>query len=148
MTQRDVPAPAPATSAATAAASSPKCRTLIVEHDPVSLRALAMVLRGAGFGPLTAATLADAMAKLDILASGAPGPRCVLLDLMLPDGCGTTLLQSIRDRQLRIRAAVVTKADGSLLLQRARSLGADDVFQKPLDPANVLAWLEASVAAE
>jgi CheY-like chemotaxis protein len=137
MTQPDIPAPAHAT-----ATSPPKCRTLIVEHDPVSLRALAMVLRGAGHAPLTAATLIDAIAKLDLLMSGEPGPRCLLLDLTLPDGCGTAVHQAIRDRRLPIRTAVMTTAAESPLLRRAQSLGAVQFFQKPLEPGELLDWLD------
>src|SRR5690349_17068127 len=73
--------PAPATREA-ASKSSSETSVLVVEDDRTARRALALLLRHRGFVVSEAGTIAEAVAGL------AAGLDWVLLDLMLPDGCG------------------------------------------------------------
>lgn len=84
--------------------------------------------RREGFEVLTAATTAEAVAALD------PAPDCVVLDLVLPDGEGETVLAKIRSEQLPVRVvAVVTGINDTLRLQRVSQLRPDLLLYKPID---------------
>ena len=93
-----------------------------------------------GYAVSEAATLADAMRALE------KSPASVLLDLMLPDGCGTDLLRTLGARGRADSACVITGC-GPALLQEARDLGAGRVLTKPLDIHALLTWLAAAAPA-
>jgi len=114
-------------------AGAVRCRVLVVEDDPSSRRALTRLLQLKGFQATFAAGVAEAIQRLQ------QNPTCVLLDLMLPDGNGATVLEYIRTRQLPIRVAVTTGASNwqAMLAQ----LQPDALFTKPLDFNQVVNWL-------
>ena len=74
-----------------------------------------------------AATVAEAIDALS-----AAEPDWVLLDLMLPDGCGLDVLRQLRDTAAATRVCVVTGC-GNDLLHQAQHAGAQHTFTKPLD---------------
>ena len=76
-----------------------------------------------------AANVAEAMAQVE----QAPAPQWILLDLMLPDGCGISVLQRVREAALPCTVCVITGCADSQLLGDARRAGADYTFTKPLD---------------
>ena len=114
-------------------AGAVRCRVLVVEDDPSSRRALTLLLQLKGFDATFASNVAEAMQQL------RQNPTCVLLDLMLPDGNGATVLEYIRRHQLPIRVAVTTGASnwGALL----DKLQPDALFTKPLDFNQLVNWL-------
>jgi DNA-binding response OmpR family regulator len=59
-------------------------------------------------------------------------PDWVLLDLMLPDGCGIHLLRKIQADGLASRVCIVSGC-GSELLHEAEQAGATHTFTKPVD---------------
>jgi CheY-like chemotaxis protein len=63
---------------------------LLVENDENSCTALTKLLEGHGYIVRCAATVAEALAQLDC------EPTHVIVDLMLPDGSGLSVLQYIR----------------------------------------------------
>jgi two-component system CitB family response regulator len=75
-----------------------------------------------------AATVADALAGIET----TPPPQWVLLDLMLPDGCGISVLQRVRAARLPCTVCIITGCDSHLLAE-ARRAGAEHTFTKPLD---------------
>src|SRR5690348_17968305 len=77
-------APAPA---GVASRCSSGASVLVVEDDRGARRAMALILKRHGFAVCEAGTVAEAMAAL-----GAK-PGWVLLDLLLPDGCGIDVLK-------------------------------------------------------
>ena len=81
-----------------------------------------------------ASTVAGAMAGL------ASRPSWILLDLMLPDGCGSDVLRKVRAERLDIKVCVVTGC-GPALLDEVRTLGAEEVLTKPLNVDLLLATL-------
>lgn len=103
--------------------------------------ALAALLRLIGFEPLEAATIEDGLRLL------GQKPRCVILDLMLPDGEGRTILQYVRDHKLSIPVAVTTGAPDWQRLIGFPNLQADIVLGKPLDFTKLSAWLESQKGA-
>jgi len=114
------------------------CRTLIVEDDPDSCEALALLLRRWGHEVECASTAGAALVRIDEWK-----PDCVLLDLMLPDAAGGVVLRKIRANKLMIRVAVITAAgEHSPVLRSARSYSPDAIFQKPLHYQEIRRWLE------
>ena len=87
-----------------------------------------MILKRQGFAVSEASTVADAMSGI----SHAPPPSWILLDLMLPDGCGLDVLRKVRQEHLASRTCIITGCAGELL-REARSAGAEHTFVKPLD---------------
>jgi DNA-binding response OmpR family regulator len=83
-----------------------------------------------------AATIAEAMAAL------VEPPAWILLDLMLPDGCGIELLRSVRHEGLVSKVCVITGC-GAELLAEARDAGAEHAFTKPLDVGRLMAVMSA-----
>lgn len=107
---------------------------LIVEDDPLSLKALALAVRVAGYATLTAADGASALA---LLATHTPDLAC--LDLVLPDVDGVELAQRIRERPngaemiLVALSGRVSKLDEACMLSR----GFRDVIEKPIEPSRL-----------
>jgi DNA-binding response OmpR family regulator len=87
-----------------------------------------MILRRQGFAVHEAATVADAITDIDT----PPPPRWILLDLMLPDGCGLDVLRKVQAGRLASRTCIITGCAGELL-HEARNSGAEHTFVKPLD---------------
>jgi two-component system response regulator TctD len=71
-------------------------------------------------------------------------PAGIVLDLSLPDGRGEIILQTLRDRNLRIPTLVVTALDE----QVDTDLGVDDQLQKPIDAARFDRWLQRFARGE
>ncbi len=113
------------------------CDALLVEDDGASRHALSRLLSHSGYKTSSAASLAEAEAKL------GEHPRCLILDLNLPDGLGTVLLERIRRQHLPIRVAVTTGSSDALLLSNVSDLNPDAIFKKPLNLSDVMHWLEA-----
>ena len=110
------------------------CRILVVEDDPAIRRALERVFRSAGYQAEFAINLQDGLAKLN-------GQHIVLLDLQLPDGLGTVLLQKIRREARPIRVAIYSGLIDAPAIVKACGETPDAIFQKPIDFDELLAWL-------
>ena len=122
------------------AATSLKCRTLIVEDDRDSCDALATMVRRLGHEVECVETAGAALVKLEEWQ-----PHCVLLDLMLPDAQGGLILRRIRASGMQTRVAVITAAGAeSLVLKHAAAYNPDAVFLKPLDHRQLREWLDAA----
>ena len=118
-------------------ATASGCRVLVVEDDPSSRRALIQLLRLRGFHVTFAETVAHALSRLE------DHPSCVLLDMMLPDGNGATLLRHIRLNQLPIRVAVTTgAADWRSMVEG--DFEPDAQFSKPLNLERLVDWIRSA----
>jgi two-component system, OmpR family, response regulator QseB len=115
---------------------SSKLRILLVEDERISRDALHRLLALSGFEVASVGMVAAALAWLDQHACD-----CVIVDLMLPDGAGTTVLQRVRSNGSYIRVAVATGTDDPALLAEARRLRPDGFFEKPISLAKLTAWL-------
>lgn len=110
-------------------------RVLVVEDDPAGSDVMRRMLARHGYEIDTASDVALALAKL------RDHPRFVILDLHLPDGSGTAVLRRVREAHPDIKVAVTTGTSEGLLLADALMLRPDAHFTKPVDFAQVLAWL-------
>ena len=113
---------------------------LVVEDSRDTLDAYGLLLRMDGFHVLKAATGQDAVRlgrhhHIDAL----------ITDLNLPDIPGDVLIRTLRaEGELPLRVATITGED-SAWRARARHAGADVVFTKPVEWADVLRWLRSGV---
>jgi DNA-binding NtrC family response regulator len=114
------------------------CRTLIVEDDPQSARALLSLVTMLGHESQAVGTVAEALVKLDEF-----DPECVLLDLELPDGSGVDVLKAIRAKHRRVKVAIISALEaGRPPFEAIAPLAPDVVFQKPLAIERVHDWLK------
>ena len=78
-----------------------------------------------------AGTVAEAVAGLE------RAPQWVLLDLMLPDGSGISVLRKVREDHIAAKVCIITGCD-SEMLRAARNEGAEYTFVKPLDVTKLM----------
>lgn len=105
-----------------------KQRILIVDDEKMIRWSLGEALRGWGFEPIEAETVATAMAAFE-----AEPPAAVLLDINLPDGSGLDALRRIRHRQ---PDAVVLMITANVLVDETIAAlrgGAYDFIGKPIN---------------
>jgi DNA-binding response OmpR family regulator len=125
--------PSPSASPSRASAAAAAQSVLVVEDDDSSARALALLLRRFGWTVDVVATVADANAYLD-----AQRPTAVILDLMLPDGEGATVLARVREAKMDVRVTVTTASSDPDRLNRVRALRPDSLLRKPIDLTELL----------
>lgn len=109
---------------------------LLVEDDPTSAKSLKFLLVGRGFDVIIADTLAAAVEAL------AQSPSHVLIDLMLPDGDGMSLLQAIRSKSSPMWVGVLTGVSDPDRLAAVASLSPSLMLQKPVDLAKLFRALQ------
>src|SRR5437588_5563613 len=114
-------------------------RVLIVDDEPQIVRGLTIVLRDAGYAVDDASTKAGALGAL----SSRP-PEAVVLDLVLPDGDGVSVVKEIR-RWSRLPILVLSAVGDEREKVRALDGGADDYVSKPCGTAELLARLRGGL---
>lgn len=114
----------------------PKGRVLIVEDEPAIAESLSYALSRAGYTTTVAYTLARALPRV-------PSEDLVLLDLMLPDGSGSQLVEHIRAGGLETAIVVLSSRDSEADRILALDSGADDYVTKPFSPREVVARIGA-----
>ena len=110
---------------------------LVVDDEPQIVRALSVVLRGAGYRVEAAATGQEALDALSVRP-----PDALVLDLVLPDGSGIDVLGELR-RWSRLPVLVLSAVGDEREKVRALDAGADDYVTKPFSPDELLARLRA-----
>ena len=112
-------------------------RILVCDDDPQILRALRLVLRGAGYEVLASASAEEALDR-----AAVSGPHAAIIDLMLPDRPGIEVCRELRswsELPIIVLSAVNDEATKIAALQG----GADDYVTKPFAPGELVARLEA-----
>lgn len=124
-------------------------RLLVVEDDPEIAYLLRAVLAGEGREVVVARTGQQARSVLE-----AGDVDLVVLDLILPDVDGRSLLTQVREhpRTAAVPVVVLTARSGPDTRQDCYRLGADSFVEKPFDPealvADVAVRLERAEAAQ
>lgn len=114
---------------------------LIVEDEPAIAELLAFTLRAEGWTVATAGTVAQAWAELQ----RGRRPDLILLDWMLPDQSGLSLLGRIRaNRDLQALPVIMLTAR-AMEEDKIAGLnqGADDYVTKPFSPRELIARVAA-----
>jgi two-component system, OmpR family, KDP operon response regulator KdpE len=114
-------------------------RVLVVDDERQILRALRVLLGGAGFEVTTADTAEDALDKLSLHP-----PDAAILDLILPDGNGVDIARSIREWS-EMPIIVLSAVGDETEKVRALEAGADDYVTKPFGPDELIARLRAAL---
>jgi DNA-binding response OmpR family regulator len=109
---------------------------LLVEDDRRAHCLLRQILVEFGCEVISAMTQAAGLARIE------DDLDCVILDLRLPDGDGETILRKIRATRPGLRVAVLTAESDPERLRRVGALEPDVLLRKPLDPAELVGWLE------
>jgi CheY-like chemotaxis protein len=108
---------------------------LVVDDDELLRTGIARLIEMRGHTALAAATVREGMEQL------AAGPSIIVLDLNLPDGHGTLILNHVRNNALAIRVAVLSGSADAALNAQAKALGPDVVFRKPPNWDRLLEWI-------
>ncbi len=112
---------------------------LVVDDERQILRALRVLLGGAGFEVSTAENAHDALDALAIRP-----PDAAILDLILPDGNGVDICRSIREWS-EMPIIVLSAVGDESEKVRALEAGADDYVTKPFGPDELIARLRAAL---
>ena len=116
-------------------------RLLVVDGDPCTRMALHTLFSRQGWQVRLATSLAEGLASL------APAPHCVILDLDLPDGPGEAILRRVRSECPGIRVAACSASDDPARLAVVRGLAPDLLLWKPIEMASVFRLCEEARAA-
>ena len=113
---------------------------LIVDDDKLTRWSVARILTRAGYRVQEAATAADGLAAI-------AGDRtdAVLLDIVLPDGDGFSMLRTIRETHPRLPVILITAHGSEETARMARDLGARGHLIKPCNPAELCAALAVAL---
>lgn len=118
-------------------------RVLIVDDDPNQVRVLARVVsvRQPGLSVVTAHSGAEAVELLRSMPIDL-----VLTDLQMPDMNGFELVAWLLSHQPHVQVFTMTAFPDDEAVDRLRALGSVECYTKPLDVANVLERLSATLA--
>ena len=114
----------------------PKSRVLIVEDDPAFRAALARLLVRMGHEVRAVATAAEAL-----VTTSEWSPHHLLLDVVLPDESGLSVLRAVRRQQLPTRVAIMTALQLTPESPEVAEWKPEAVVNKPLDVFTLGAWL-------
>ncbi len=117
-----------------------KPRLLVVDDDDHTRIAMHALFSRRGWQVGLAATVAEGLSRLD------PAPRCIILDLNLPDGGGETILREVRSKYPGTLVAVCSGSTDSLQLAEVRDLQPELMLCKPYDIAPIERLCLASLA--
>jgi two-component system KDP operon response regulator KdpE len=112
-------------------------RILVCDDDPQILRALRLVLRGAGYEVLTTSTAEEALDR-----AALAGPHAAIIDLMLPDRPGIEVCRELRSWS-ELPIIVLSAVDEEATKIAALQAGADDYVTKPFGPGELVARVQA-----
>lgn len=113
-------------------------KILIVEDDQGMLDVISQSLIKARYVVETASTLSDARSKLLVYEYD-----CVLLDIMLPDGNGLSLLQELASQKINRNIIILSARDSVDDKIEGLELGADDYLPKPFHLAELHARIRS-----
>jgi DNA-binding response OmpR family regulator len=115
---------------------------LIVEDDPRIASFLNKGLRAEGYVTSVATNAVEANTYAEAMAADL---NLVLLDLGLPDGSGTGVLQRLRQRQSDVPVIILTARSDVSDKVRGLDLGANDYVTKPFVFEELLARVRAAL---
>lgn len=118
-------------------------RLLVVDDDGVSRHLLGQMLSEAGLAADVVGSGADAVRHLENHAA----PAAILLDLVMPEPDGYSILRHVRatPRLAEVPVVVLTALDSDGEIERAFASGADDYVKKPFRPGELLARLRVQL---
>ena len=120
-------------------AAATTTKILILEDDPDASTAMKVALVRAGFDVDCTATVGAALVKLEL----GLRPAAAIIDLRLPDGSGGLVLWKVRRWSRETAVAVVTGVPDPQSHPDLVKEPPDKLFTKPIDLADLVAWLKS-----
>lgn len=117
-------------------------KVLIVDDEPVQLRLTEEVASRAGFNTITAR---DGNEALSLLRSDS-GIRVMVLDLVMPELDGMSVLEAMRRENINVPVIVQTAQSSMETIVSAMRAGATDFFVKPVAPERLTISLNNAIA--
>ena len=117
---------------------APEARLLVVDDEPNILELLSASLRFAGFEVATAPNGREALA-----AARAFRPDLVVLDVMMPDMDGFTVVRRMRGEGVNVPVLFLTARDATEDKITGLTLGGDDYVTKPFSLEEIIARIRA-----
>jgi len=120
---------------------------LIVDDEPQNAKLLSRILTRAGYGKVISTH--DSTEVLALVEREAPD--ILLLDLAMPAPNGFAVLETLQERLLAqplLRVVLLTGHEHPSIASRAHELGARDVISKATKRGELIARLDAVLAAE
>jgi len=114
-------------------------RILVVDDEPQIVRALKVILRGAGYSTDQAESKEEALNAVSVHP-----PDAMVLDLVLPDGSGVEVCSEVRS-WTNLPIIVLSAVGDEREKVRALDAGADDYITKPFGADELLARLRAAL---
>ncbi len=110
-------------------------KILIVEDNEDVALGLTVRFAGAGFEVRSVSTAPDGLKAIDLFE-----PDLVLLDLLVPEGGGFSVLKALRrsPHTGRVPVIVMTGLDDKEYRDKIRSLGVSAFLEKPCDPERLM----------
>jgi CheY-like chemotaxis protein len=113
---------------------------LVIDDDSSTRRAFQSLFSRKGWLVGEAATVAEGLSGLE------SAPRCIILDLNLPDGGGEQVLREVRRRLPGTLVAVCSGSVDPIQLAEVRQLKPDLLLRKPVDLDPIEQLCRAAIA--
>lgn len=111
-------------------------KVYVIDDEDSVRDSLSALLNAVGHRTQSFATASDCLNEIS--DSESDNPRCLLVDIELPDMSGLDLLSELRRRNEMIPAIVITGHGDEDLELRAAEQNAVGYFQKPFDTSELL----------
>lgn len=115
-------------------------KILIVEDEPQLQEVIRRTLEKERYVVETAGSLAEALEK-----TGVYDYECILLDIMLPDGSGLSLLEELKKLRKKENVIIISAKDSIEDKIAGLDLGADDYLAKPFHIAELVARVRSVI---
>lgn len=117
-----------------------KIKVLLVEDEKVTHQAITRALTNSGYlcRGVTSLKEAHQIVKKEVF-------DFIICDIMLPDGTGLQLLETVRNFLFSVPFVVITASDRKSLIKEALEKGANDFLSKPFNLNNLPTVIERNV---
>ena len=115
-------------------------KVLIIEDEPSLREVMQRFLEKERYVVETAENLSSAMEKIAMYTY-----ECILLDIMLPDGNGLTLLKKLKEQHKQENVIIISAKDSIDDKVEGLELGADDYLAKPFHLAELNARIRSLI---
>ena len=116
------------------------CTVALIDDDAPVRKALARVLRSAGFAVMTFASAEEFLA----LPPGAT-PDCLVLDVNLTGMSGVELSQTLRKRGVAPSIVFITAGDDARTQEALSSTGVHTWLRKPIDRLTLIETVQRAI---
>ena len=129
---------APASDRAAGPVLGARGRILVVDDEPMVVRAVSQILTRMGFAVLSAAGPIEAAARF---AAAEGGVDLLLTDVVMPEGGGRKLVQDLREREPALRVLFMSGFTGHESVRDERQLPGP-LLTKPFTAARLVAAVQ------